>query len=196
MNETEYAKLYCSMPKNSFDDNANKALGWWAQQDPHDLGAIIRVVSKIKPKKILEIGSNYGGTLVFWDQLAGPGGCTVGIDPGPISQVFSMFNPEYCDYEPVSDLYTLPKSSHDAETFQVVKTLFDGSIDFLFIDGDHSYEGVKLDYEMYGPLVREGGIIAVPDIERDSKVGRFWNELEVPKEVTSQRPTKMGIIKK
>ena len=107
-----------------------------------------------------------------------------------------MLNPEYCDYQPVSELYTVPKSSHDEVTFQVVKTLLDGSIDFLFIDGDHTYEGVKLDYEMYGPLVREGGIIAVPDIEQDSRVGRFWNELEVPKEVTSQRPEKMGIIKK
>jgi len=37
-------------------------------------------------------------------------------------------------------------------------------LDFLFIDGDHTYEGVKRDFEMYSPLVRNGGIIAFHDI--------------------------------
>jgi len=36
--------------------------------------------------------------------------------------------------------------------------------DFLFIDGDHTYEGVEGDFEMYSPLVRRGGIIAFHDI--------------------------------
>jgi hypothetical protein len=30
-------------------------------------------------------------------------------------------------------------------------------VDFLFIDGDHTYEGVKKDFEMYSPLVRREG---------------------------------------
>jgi hypothetical protein len=34
----------------------------------------------------------------------------------------------------------------------------------LFIDGDHTYEGVRRDFEMYSPLVRKGGIIAFHDI--------------------------------
>jgi predicted O-methyltransferase YrrM len=40
-------------------------------------------------------------------------------------------------------------------------------VDFLFIDADHSYEGVKKDFEMYSPLVRKGGIIAFHDIIPD-----------------------------
>ena len=28
----------------------------------------------------------------------------------------------------------------------------------LFIDGDHSYEGVRADFERYGRLVRPGGL--------------------------------------
>jgi predicted O-methyltransferase YrrM len=37
-------------------------------------------------------------------------------------------------------------------------------LDFLFIDGDHTYEGVKQDFEMYTPLVRKGGLVAMHDI--------------------------------
>ena len=33
-------------------------------------------------------------------------------------------------------------------------------LDLLFIDGDHSYEGVRQDYKMYSKLVRDGGLIA------------------------------------
>lgn len=36
-------------------------------------------------------------------------------------------------------------------------------LDFVYIDGDHSYEGVRADLEAYFPLIREGGIIAGHD---------------------------------
>ena len=35
--------------------------------------------------------------------------------------------------------------------------------DFVFIDGDHSYEGLKGDWEGWAPLVKSGGIIALHD---------------------------------
>jgi predicted O-methyltransferase YrrM len=52
-------------------------------------------------------------------------------------------------------------------------------LDFLFIDGDHRYEGVRLDFEMYSPLVRGGGLVAFHDIVQDGgaeEVYKFWNE--------------------
>ncbi|MEO0196406.1 MAG: class I SAM-dependent methyltransferase [candidate division WOR-3 bacterium] len=45
--------------------------------------------------------------------------------------------------------------------------LGNSKLDFLFIEGNHSYEGVKMDFEMYFPLVRKGGIIAFHDIVKD-----------------------------
>jgi predicted O-methyltransferase YrrM len=66
--------------------------------------------------------------------------------------------------------------------------LKDNKVDFLFIDADHSYEGVKKDFEMYSPLVRKGGIIAFHDIIPDYyakleikpvfSVYKFWNEVK------------------
>lgn len=36
-------------------------------------------------------------------------------------------------------------------------------IDFMFIDADHSYEGVKRDWEMWSRKMRPGGLIALHD---------------------------------
>ncbi len=51
------------------------------------------------------------------------------------------------------------------------------------IDGDHSYDGVKRDFEMYEPLVGEGKPIAFHDIVPHPQapaceVDRFWNEIK------------------
>lgn len=56
-------------------------------------------------------------------------------------------------------------------------------MDLLFIDGDHSYDGISKDFEMYSPLVKKGGIIAFHDIvkhplETGCEVNKFWNEIK------------------
>jgi predicted O-methyltransferase YrrM len=43
-------------------------------------------------------------------------------------------------------------------------------VDLIFIDGDHSYEGVKQDFEIYAPLVRSDGLIAFHDILEHTRV--------------------------
>lgn len=50
--------------------------------------------------------------------------------------------------------------------------------DLLLIDGDHSYEGVKWDYQKYGPLVRSGGIILFDDygVKEWPDIKRFVDE--------------------
>jgi predicted O-methyltransferase YrrM len=61
--------------------------------------------------------------------------------------------------KPVKDYYTL----HQMTSEEAVKMYSDGSIDFLMIDGDHSYEGVKKDLQNYLPKMRPGGLIAGDD---------------------------------
>lgn len=39
----------------------------------------------------------------------------------------------------------------------------DEQLDFVYIDGDHSYEGIRADLQAWFPLIREGGIIAGHD---------------------------------
>ncbi len=75
-------------------------------------------------------------------------------------------------------------NSHDKKTLGTVKEILNGEkVDFLFIDGDHSYEGVKTDFEMYSPLVKKGGIVAFHDIapgpeENVGGVPRFWEKIK------------------
>ena len=58
----------------------------------------------------------------------------------------------------------IQKDSHKDETMSLIMKYLNGNkIDFLFIDGDHTYEGVKQDFEMYSPLLNKNGIIAFHD---------------------------------
>jgi len=41
----------------------------------------------------------------------------------------------------------------------------DIKIDLLYIDGDHSYEGVKLDFDLYSTILSDNGIIIIHDTD-------------------------------
>ena len=76
----------------------------------------------------------------------------------------------------------------------------DNKLDLLFIDGDHSYEGVKNDFELYSSLVKENGLICFHDIIPSSwgfGVPRFWNEIKMRYEhieiIESQNQDGFGI---
>lgn len=77
-------------------------------------------------------------------------------------------------------IMVLHANSQKPRTQTKVRDLIEGkSIDFLFIDGDHSYEGVSRDYELYSSLVAPGGIIAFHDILLPtSGVPRLWDEIK------------------
>jgi hypothetical protein len=40
-------------------------------------------------------------------------------------------------------------------------------IDYLHIDGDHSYEGVKRDFELYSTIMNPNGIISIHDTDSE-----------------------------
>ena len=50
-------------------------------------------------------------------------------------------------------------------------------IDFLWIDGDHSYEGVKKDIYHWTPLVKKGGFICFHDYRDAPRVKKAVDEL-------------------
>ena len=52
--------------------------------------------------------------------------------------------------------------SHDERIADIVKVMMP-KVDILFIDGDHSVEGVKKDFYMYSDLVVKGGYIVFDD---------------------------------
>jgi predicted O-methyltransferase YrrM len=90
--------------------------------------------------------------------------------------------------------------SHKPETLaELADLLADDRVDLLFIDADHTYEGVKGDYETYSPLVRPGGIVAFHDILTHPNmpyvaVDILWRQLSgVMEEIITDPPTWGGI---
>lgn len=54
----------------------------------------------------------------------------------------------------------------------------DGSLDLVFIDGDHSYEGVSRDIEMWLPKIRPGGVISGHDYDNTDKYGDLFKGVD------------------
>jgi len=146
------------------------------------------LVQERKPEVVVEIGTANGGTLVAWCALAQPKAVIVSIDlPGGVhgggyaywrSFVYRRFA------QPGQSLRLLRADSHLLATRETLQTILPPEgIDFLFIDGDHTYEGVKADFEMYSRLVRRGGLVALHDVckhppEMNCHVDKFWQEVQ------------------
>lgn len=66
-----------------------------------------------------------------------------------------------------------------ASKSEQAREIWEKEIRFLFIDADHSYEGVKKDYELFAPFLVSGGILALHDVDEVGHPGvvRFFNEL-------------------
>ncbi len=152
-----------------------------------ELEQLAELVKQRKPKVVVEIGTAKGGTLAVWCALADSAATLVSIDlPGGMhgggypkwrTLVYRRFT------QPKQSLYLLRVDSHLPATWEDLKKILPDKIDFLFIDGDHTYEGVKKDFEMYSPLVRDGGIVAFHDIcthppEWKCDVDKFWREIK------------------
>ena len=158
-------------------------------QKESEILQLLKYLKVKKPKIILEIGTASGGTLFLFTRIASNDATIISIDlpkgeyGGGYSKkreyLYRSFNLAH------QKLFLLRCDSHDNQTLLKVKGILNKrKIDFLFIDGDHSYQGVKKDFEMYSPLVNKDGLIAFHDIVMHHKyktvdVVKFWNEIKV-----------------
>ena len=149
---------------------------------------MLNILRPISPNNILEIGTARGGSLLLWTRIASEDATIISIDlpGGSFGGGYPLLRKlVYSNFGKVRQKIILIRgNSHDSKTLGKVKCILQSSkLDFLFIDGDHSYEGVKRDFEMYSPLVRKGGIIAFHDIvpgppEKVGGVPKFWQEIK------------------
>lgn len=148
---------------------------------------LLEMVRELAPRRVLEIGTANGGTLFLWTRVAAPDARLVSTDMCPLGllgrrSAFAVLCRGFARAGQRIEL-VFGKDSHDARTRDAVAHLFDGEpIDFLFIDGDHSYEGVSRDFELYSALVRPGGLVAfhdvAPRVSAGTGVPRFWTEFK------------------
>ena len=155
------------------------------KQVPEEIAVLFRLVQSMHPKYICEIGTLRGGTLYMWCRAANQKATLISIDlPGSLYYTENRIKFYRQFGSDNQRLVFLASDSHLSETVAKVKAELEGNaLDFLFIDGDHTYEGVKADFEMYSPLVRPGGVIALHDImprpgDPTIEVYRLWGELK------------------
>jgi len=163
-------------------------------QIPSEIESLLRYVQPLRPRTVLEIGTDRGGTLFLFATVAGDDAVLVSVDLplGPFGGGYAKLR---------SGLYRafarrgqhielLRQDSHDPRTVEAVARILGGRlVDLLFIDGDHSYEGVAADFRLYAPFVRDGGSIVFHDIvpgsaEHVGGAPRFWQELKASEVVT------------
>jgi predicted O-methyltransferase YrrM len=129
------------------------------------LRELIKELGDTKEMRMIEIGSFIGeSTIIFAEHFKE----VIAIDPflpdyhkeDPTSKF--NFDEVYDEYmrrtSPFPNIKTLRLTSDDA-----VKELNSETYDFIYIDGIHTYEQVKIDIDNYLPLVKEGGIIGGHD---------------------------------
>lgn len=113
---------------------------------------------------ICEIGTANAGTGLFLSKALSNTVGYIGIDLYVKNK--SIFRSCFKGKYPFIQFFE--GSSYAGDTISRVRSfLGDRKIDILFIDGDHTIEGVTKDYEAYMPFVKEGGIIAFHDIVPD-----------------------------
>jgi len=105
----------------------------------------------------LEIGTGSGGTLYLFSQLSEKKAKIISVDLRHPSWKIDFYNKLV---RPSQKLFLVGGDSHRIQTLNKIgRILKNQKLDLLFIDGDHSYKGVKSDFEMYKNLVKKGGVL-------------------------------------
>jgi predicted O-methyltransferase YrrM len=164
-----------------------------AIQNPVELREFLELLYERRPKVVVEIGTASGGHFYCLSQVADPSALMISIDFVGGNFGRSTTNVEtklYATFGPPGQRFEfIRQSSAFHSTLTMLKEILGGQeIDLLYLDGDHSYAGIKADYERFEPLVAKDGIIAfhdmleipkeVPEWQRGNDISVFWQELK------------------
>lgn len=147
----------------------------------------LRMIKKLGPKIVLEIGSAEGGFVYLLSTVLGAHQKRTIITIDPWSKT-TKYGDKYKDYlevtKELSKFYPHISFLHirgKSETKKTIKSLeriLKGkSIDFLFIDGAHTYEAVSNDWNNYKKYLAKDGLVAFHDIVGAAGVAKAWQEI-------------------
>ena len=170
-----------SFPKFNF----NYKISLKTFQNKFEIIKFLKLIKKIEPKIILEIGTAMGGTLFLLSRISDFKATLISVDllNGKIGgDKKSTFFRNFAQNR--QKIRIIKGDSHKLSTFQNIKKILKNrKVDLLFIDGDHTYSGVKEDFEKYKVLVKNGGLICLHDIvpgpyDNVGGVPDFWREIQ------------------
>jgi cephalosporin hydroxylase len=162
--------------------------GYSLQQNPDELAALTLLLRERVywhcAGTYLEIGSASGGTLRWLYESVGFG-YMLSIDDGGHHRAPEQegnFEAVRDGDEPV-DLFIFRGDSHGPLALEFLNKYAhppeagpNGWVDVAFIDGDHSYEGVKADIALVRPFLSTGSVVIFHDTVACDGVRRAWEE--------------------
>jgi cephalosporin hydroxylase len=152
-------------------------------QRKNEIWELWQLYNQQYPRVVLEIGVAQGGTFAAWCQLGRGDATLIGIDrdlndcrprPGdPVNRdiydgelamtcngggLFSLARQQ-------QDIHAINGWSHEPRVMEELLRVLNGrKIDFLFHDASHQARMFARDFDLYWPLVAEGGVFAAHDI--------------------------------
>ncbi len=164
-------------------------------QDRNEILEFTKFLYDLRPHNVMEIGSKLGGNFYILSTIATGMKISLDLQGGIhggwilnahsyLGDVFKLRNDFF--KKEFDNISMVSGNSHDVVSLShIVDLLKNEKLDLLYLDGDHTREGIKQDYHMYKSLVRKGGYIVFHDIN-DSKhhrdtgcyVSTLWNELQ------------------
>jgi predicted O-methyltransferase YrrM len=176
-------ELATMLRRHAAIDPSDRIPGWF-----HHGPKILSLVEQHRPKVCVELGTwqgasaipvarsiaRWGGTLSCVDTWAGDLNEDGGSQPGKVPVMLMTCARAIVEAGVGPIVRLIPAMTVDAAKY------WSEPIDFLYIDADHSYDGVTADLEAWVPHVKPGGLILGDDYDNAIYPGvkEAWDDFE------------------
>lgn len=144
-----------------------KGLKFW--QYPNQFSKYLKKITNYKINSYLEVGCRWGGTFIITSEVLKLKNNKVNLFACDIIQMSDVL----LDYSKHQNFKYINKSS-----FDLTNDDFNTTVDLILIDGDHSYQGIKTDFEVC--LKLNPKYVVFHDISSSVCPGvvKFWDEIK------------------
>jgi UDP-glucose 4-epimerase len=160
--------------ENYFESIQSSPTAWAGHAD-----LAIKLVEEFKPSTIVDLGVDFGfSTFCFaYPNIGDVYGVDWFIDNNE-SEYRDTYNQVLEKYEELKKEHSISKIEFIKSDFNELAKTWDKQIDMLHIDGLHTFEAVKNDFETWKKFTHEKSIILFHDIECfPNDVGKFFSSL-------------------